>query len=369
MRFVKLAIAGSLLGGLLIGIAVADEASTLDLRQPASVQQTAFEYDSYAYFAPEGESGDSPSDQPAAQESSCEASCGQPSCSTCCSCCDPCWTVHADGMFLQLNHTNVPLVLDNGGADVLNAGEFNFDYEAGWEIGVKKYYNENWDLELRYFSVDGWRAGRAAQDCNGFWVQYETPIGVGAASTVGGVYRSELDNLEINARRKMNPWLDIVFGFRYMELEESMVILETWNAGADVGIDAVDATNYLFGFQLGADATVLSRGNLDLECAIKTGVFGNDGRNSATSTNVGGATLTSSAGGSHTAFAAELAVTAKYQLTDALAARVGYELLWVEGVASAYGQVATSDPGVGAAVNFRGSPFYDGLFFGLEAAW
>ena len=50
------------------GSALADQPTASDLRQPLSVQQVAFEYDSYLSFAPEDEVSPSPSDAPAVAE-------------------------------------------------------------------------------------------------------------------------------------------------------------------------------------------------------------------------------------------------------------------------------------------------------------
>ncbi len=58
MRLAHLAIAGSMLGVMLAGTTFAQSPATTDLNQPTSVQQTAFEYDNYLYFAPqEGANG------------------------------------------------------------------------------------------------------------------------------------------------------------------------------------------------------------------------------------------------------------------------------------------------------------------------
>ncbi len=89
MKIVKLAFAAIVIGVVLAGTAVADEPRAVQLRQPTSVRQTAFEYDNYLYFAPDEDASPSPSDEPtAAKEAppddagfgSCESSCCEPSC-------------------------------------------------------------------------------------------------------------------------------------------------------------------------------------------------------------------------------------------------------------------------------------------------
>ncbi len=290
----------------------------------------------------------------------------------CAWCGNPTWTVHADAMFLHRSSpNNVVLVRNNAAATVLTAGEFNFDREGGWRIDLRRDLNPDWDLEFRYFGVDGFHATRGNVASAGMWVPYIQPTGYAAATLVSASYRSELHSLEVNTRYKMNPELDVVLGFRYVEVQDGgLVMMEDAGPGANLGTDTLDATNYLYGFQLGVDAEVFSYGQFDLQCEILTGIFGNNARNAARSTGQFGFNAASTAEADHTAFVAELGITGRYHISECWSMRAGYELLWIEGVASASDQLAVSDPVAGqATVNFNGSPFYDGLFFGFEAAW
>ena len=65
MKTTKLAAAAALLSLLTLGSAWAQDAASPDLRQPLSVQRTAFQYDSNTYYAAEDGAGSSPSDKPA----------------------------------------------------------------------------------------------------------------------------------------------------------------------------------------------------------------------------------------------------------------------------------------------------------------
>ena len=64
MRVVRLAVAGSLLALMFAGTAAAQGYATPDLRQPMSIQRTAFASDDYLSYAPQNETAPSPSDQP-----------------------------------------------------------------------------------------------------------------------------------------------------------------------------------------------------------------------------------------------------------------------------------------------------------------
>lgn len=390
MRIAKPAIAGSLLGILLAGISVAEEVRSPEPRQPTSVQQTAFEYENYARRAWQEKAGDLPSGPaaPAVEQlpaleqlpadygdytAGGQPSCCEPWCESRCCCSDPVFTAYANAVIMHRSTPNgAVLVTDSyvpGGNVLLDASEFNFDYEGGWEFGFARYLNPKWDVEFRYFSIDGWSAARApVLSPNGSVTQYVTPTGLtNIPAEVSGVYRSELENIEILARRRMIPWLDVSLGFRYLELEDGgLAMVHNIGPGASLVTHAVDATNYLYGFQLGADFDVLSRRRFGVEGIIKAGIYGNDARNAVMITHAG-PQKASAAHAGRTAFVGELGLGGLYRVTDSVALRAGYRLMWIEGVALASDQVAVSDPAAGAAtVNFNGSPYYDGVYIGLE---
>jgi len=73
------------------------------------------------------------------------------------------------------------------------------------------------------------------------------------------------------------------------------------------------------------------------------------------------------------AFASEASLQVKYQLTNGLALKAGYEVLWLDGVALAPGQIhetytaPTTPPNVRAlGVNCRSNVLFQGATFGLE---
>ena len=59
-----------------------------------------------------------------------------------------------------------------------------------------------------------------------------------------------------------------------------------------------------------------------------------------------------------------------HNLTDRLSARVGYQLLWLEGVALATDQLDNSNPSIPiATLDNGGGVFYHGGFAGTEFLW
>lgn len=100
MRVMSMTVGGILLGSLLAGSGMAQQAVGPDLRQPTSVRQTAFEYDDYLYFAPEKASA-SPSDAAPAKKAAAApaavAPAAGPACTSCNGGCESCHQDACDG--------------------------------------------------------------------------------------------------------------------------------------------------------------------------------------------------------------------------------------------------------------------------------
>jgi hypothetical protein len=292
-------------------------------------------------------------------------------------CCGPLWTARADGILLhRSNPDDAVLVTDSflpGGNTLLDAANFDFDFEGGFDVSLRRHniFGTCWDLEALYFGVDGWNAQTGAiNSASGAAVQFAHPIGnIAYGADLSASYRSELHNVEINGWRPIRPWLSLLAGFRYMELNENGLALtqDVLSQVPNTANYAIGAENRLTGFQIGADTRVWSGPRLDLNCTLKAGVFDNRASNGVSITQDLGGNFASDASASHTAFVGQLDVAGVYRLNSCWSLRAGYQLLWIEGVALASEQVAVSDPFNGlATVDTTGSPFYHGAFFGLE---
>jgi hypothetical protein len=284
-------------------------------------------------------------------------------------CCDPVWTVHADALFLHRSTPrDVLLVRNSDRLPLTSAGEFDFQYDAGWQIGLTRRFNERWSIEGNYFKVDSWNAtATPVVSALGTYTQYVDPVGSDTETEMLSSYRSELESVEVNLRRDVGRRLDLIFGFRFIELADGNLALVNYRGGQEpyVSTHLIDANNCLYGFQLGADAKVLSWGRFGLGTVLKAGIYGNNAHN-AVSIADPDPHFACAAAANHAAFEGELGITASYQLTKALSVEAGYQLLWLEGVACASDQVPVSDPYHGTGgITFNGSPFYNGAFVGL----
>jgi hypothetical protein len=300
--------------------------------------------------------------------------CGDPAAGICG--CMPRWTVRAGAVLMERSKPDsLVLVTDAfvpGGNVLLNANEFNFDFQLGYEISAIRHglRGTAWDLEARLLSIDGWNADRGAiLSPAGAVAQFATPIGnTFFPSSVAGSYSSELHSIEINLRRQTRDWLTALAGFRYVELNENgLAVLQDIGPGLNLVNYGIGADNHLWGFQLGADALLLQRGRFSLEAVGKAGIYGNNCGNRVSITQQVGPSFASNAGDNHTAFVGELGAAGLFALNSHLALRVTYQLMWVDGVALASDQAAVSDPAFGlATVDTGATAFYHGSFMGLE---
>ena len=307
---------------------------------------------------------------------------GSPSCcdlSDCCSpgCCCPTYTFTVGALVMDRTGTDdVVLVTEDAAPTspvLLNADDFDFDWRGGWEVGVIRHNVRCscWDLEARYFRIDGWRAvWGAVLSPNGAYQQYVTPIGNDQVpAEVSAIYESHLDGFELNLRRPLGcGWLTALGGFRLVELDERGMTTN-YNLGPRLNYvtHRVDAINNLYGFQLGADGCLWNGCWLSVDAKLRAGVYGNECGNNVRIIQAFGRPYASHATDSHTAFLGELGLTGTVQLVDCLALRAGYQLMWLEGVALAPEQVPVSDPANRlATVDTSGSPLYHGVVISLE---
>jgi hypothetical protein len=290
-------------------------------------------------------------------------------------CCEPVWRLRTNALAMKLSNPNNAVLVTNsftpGGAQLLNASEFGFRYEGGWEIDLDRKLDDQWDVEARFFRVDGFSANCAGVlSPIGSVVQYVTPLGnTNYPVTTAASYGSQLTNVELNAHRTINDYWSFVAGFRYLSLYESgMTLMRDIGPGLEQSNHSIRATNDLYGFQLGADANFIRRNRLSVDGLLRAGVFGNGATSSVDITHAQSSLhYACNAFGTHTAFVGELGLMANYKFNQHVSLRGGYQMLWLEGVAQASDQVAVSDPYHSwAEMSFKSSPFYDGFVLGLE---
>jgi hypothetical protein len=288
----------------------------------------------------------------------------------CDECCDPCWTIRAGAVIMKRSDPNAfPIFINSvGGATLVDAGDYRFDYRGGIDVGAIRSLNSDWDFDFRYFAIDSWTASRTNALAGGAILNNPAPVIFFGFSPADSVYGSNLYSTEFNLRRR-REWVNTYIGYRYVELNEDLNFI--LNAGIDAAYSE-STDNRLHGLQIGADANIWNNGGrLSLDGWLKAGIYYDYIRHRGQIEFPPGTTVFTPVNqrDNNTAFLGEIGLVGIYQLTDAIAIRGGYQLLWLDGVTLASEQVQVTNFATGTGTDVHGDVFFHGALIGLEAQW
>jgi hypothetical protein len=253
-------------------------------------------------------------------------------------CCEPLWSVYAGAVVLRRDNPSIAL--------------FDTGFRAGVDIDVRRRLGERYELQFRYFGVDGWSD------------QVTETVIVDEAPEIDlfGYYANQLYSAELNLRRCWTDRVTVLAGFRWVELQEQGLF------EAEDSSSGGRTYNHMYGFQLGTDLLVWDRGGpFTVNAELKAGVYSNLAKSSAFGEEPDNGSFAADGRKYHTAFLGDLAIKAKYQLNNNWAVLAGYQLLWFEGVALANDNQLTAL--AEGDVDTSGSPFYHGALLGAEYRW
>jgi hypothetical protein len=261
-------------------------------------------------------------------------------------------------------------------AEAFNSNQFWQGFSAGPRISVTYHDESGYGAEFSYFNIFTQSATKTVGPTNpADWLVMYAP---GAFwQTQDFAYQgmawkdaTNLYNAEANGRLDLSPRVTLLGGLRWLQLNDELVgwltpadrIAPTWKGpcllpgasgcalsdvpnpppGGSVVIYppfwTTSTQNNLYGAQIGVDAKLLELGRFSIDGVIKAGVFDNDAKQS-TLVSMAKTLFPTQAAANHAAFVSEAALQAKYQLAKGLALKVGYEALWLDGVALAPGQI------------------------------
>ncbi len=278
----------------------------------------------------------------------------------------PRWTATTDALWLtRWGGHSEPLLVGSAGADLLNTTGLPFNIAGGPRADLIYHSNSKWELEFSGFLIDGFHARDAEADPG--LVNFLN-AGISAQSPVMEFdYTSRLYSAECNLRRPVGDNLTMFLGARWVELEENLTGL-----GMSVPFISVNTNNHMYGLQAGADATLwtpTASSPFRIDALAKGGVYEDRGDQNSSGTLASGATATAGSFDDHVAFLGEASLTACYQLSKHVAARVGCQTMWMQSVALAPNQLMTTNLSLAvptAKVDMSGGLFYIGGFGSLE---
>jgi hypothetical protein len=290
-------------------------------------------------------------------------------------CCDPQWTVTADALFLRPSATTGQQLLFDPlqGTTLFNSSDMAFPCDVGPRLSLMRHGRSGWDFELNFFDIVGPKASAEfsalPNDMGSVIVDNTIPLPV---KEVGFDERFRLYSSELNLRRPVNEWLTTLVGFRWVEFYDSYSVQGVESVASMHFSQSINTHNHMYGFQIGEDAILFERtGRLRINGIAKIGVFHNAAdQNSNLNDPASFPELSVVANGSHTAFLCELGLIGSYSLSQHVALRGGYQVMWIEGVALAPGQIPVTNLIAGTAdIATSGGLFYHGATAGLEVTW
>jgi hypothetical protein len=271
-------------------------------------------------------------------------------------------------VFLQRDSPQERTLVTRSGSAYFNANELDFTTGGGPDIyGWSR--GKVFDYDFRYFFAVGMSA--ATEFTPLMWPPLR--IDVGLPINVNSPFldvtsRTDLLSFEWNLRKSLGPRFTPLLGLRFLVLND--VLKNTFDNQSD-GLNDITASvladNTLFGGQLGLDANLLTTRRIQLQTALKTGVYANGASNLLRFRTYGQFDQSIGASAGETAFVCDGSLTAVLQLSRHWAARFGYQLLYLNGLALSSEQ-SRIGPGQVHIVT-TGDMLLQGGLVSLEAGW
>jgi hypothetical protein len=289
----------------------------------------------------------------------------------------PYWYASANALFLRREQIkNTLIVVDDGGGlgtPVLSTGAFDFgSYSTGTEFTLGYQLDETVALEMSYFGLQEWNSSAVASGNNSLSLPglfALTTADYLFADHVDAHYESKVHNAEFNYKQTMYG-LTFLGGFRYFHVGEEINLRFRDNDSGTSDFN-VSALNNLYGGQMGVGWTECF-GPLTLEVLGKAGVYGNQAsvRQNVRDLNNTVQLRDIKASSSRAAFVGEVGFNTVWQVTQWLAFRGGYRVLWLDGIATAPANIDLTDgPNAATEILDRSSILVHGAHVGAELRW
>ena len=256
----------------------------------------------------------------------------------------------------------------------LNSNDLSQGFAGGPRLGLIGHGNGDYDLEFSFFGIDDWSNAKCIPPngsspvftAPGDFLQTTDHTNQGMAWS----YATRLYNAELNVRWDLCPRVTMLAGFRWLNLGENLQ--GTLPPERSVPFWDTSTTNNLYGLQIGEDWKMLNCGCFSVNGLVKAGIFDNCA-NETTGVSIYRIVRWESASINEAAFVGEIGLQCKYQVTQRLSLKLGYEAIWLQNVASAPGQIQETLSHVTRPVNVQAlgvdsgsGVFFHGATAGLE---
>ena len=253
--------------------------------------------------------------------------------------------------------------LGPSGPGVLDTHDFATEFDAGARLTLGRALGQSWRIEGVYLGNYDWTGDQTVRNTDindqAGVGNLQSPFSNFGNPTVQGVdynrfasIRSDatMYSLELNLRRRIlmdsrkfhHAEVSFLVGGRYMQIDESFGYHTESNlpAGGSINDIGVTTDNNLIGFQIGLLSQFMVRERIWVDFDVKGAVFHNEAsmNSNYVNTQTDGTLIASLNTGTElepTSFMGDLSLTANYQFAPAMTFKIGYNAIWMSGIAVA----------------------------------
>ncbi|MGE4014007.1 MAG: BBP7 family outer membrane beta-barrel protein, partial [Alphaproteobacteria bacterium] len=284
-------------------------------------------------------------------------------------------------LYLQRQVTSgIPLGFVDAPGDgyiALRSNDLRFDHEPGGRFAIgwrPDYYNA---IELSFLLLNSHKSSRAVTDAN----ENLQPIfsNDGSFLNIGSfedaerytiTYRTSLNSVEISYRRRTDWWggfrANFTGGPRFVQLNEKFRLISDDSlppSPSNTGDYSIRADNRLFGAQLGVEVNYrFDRARtIGFDLVGRVGVYANQAKQDTIVLDESAQVFAASVDRVRLATTMDAGLYFVWEPVPNLTLRAGYELLFINGVALAPQQMATTNSaGAFSQLNMSGNVLYHG---------
>ncbi len=320
-----------------------------------------------------------------------EDDCGDVCDSCCCSCpafgpwADSDWYAGVDVVVLKRNQPDrrTLSILDTTGDTVLTTDDMNFEFESGFRVNVGRRMNERAALEVSFLNLGSWNSNTREFTPDPNDPSLDPYWGSSGAQPTDAFddsyahhysYDSKLRDVEVNTRYFMTENTSVIFGFRYINVNENFIFLsQDAQDYSSWGIYNVGTSNDLYGLNLGISRQWCCGDHYSVGTYCKGGIFYNDIDRDSHIVNSGAIFRDERVDSSDSAFSTlvDVGVFGNYCIRDGVRLRAGYMFVYLNNIALGPEQFdpAPNQFALSGRVTDDGSMIYHGPTAGLDICW
>ncbi|MCA9115160.1 MAG: hypothetical protein KDA79_08735 [Planctomycetaceae bacterium] len=271
-----------------------------------------------------------------------------------------------DALFLsRASGPDETLAEDGGGAgatDAFNANELEHSTVGSPRFALTATRGRH-SVEFQYFSVDGMRA----RDTNrlGDELLIDSVIATLKAGPTTFEYETQLQNAELNYRFAIHDRVQLLTGFRWMDLDEDFeTTITSGFVPVPVASRSIQALNRLSGGQIGTDLLLVDSRRFRLTLGGRFGLLRNDAKASFVYDDSG--ILSAADSRELTSMLYQLELVGRVRLNDYVTLVTGFQSMWLSSIATAPSQISRTDVQAGTMTLADDNISFFGSYFGLE---